>query len=159
MSGLSELKEACRARAVAIESQLIRAGASVWLAGHPAPASEGTIALANGLGTRIIIIETADVQDVERKGAAYRVKVAADTKVLVRADTGTDATTASLGCSQGMGVIAQNNDRPRDDAYTGDTFVIEEDVGCSIVYMPVSFPTAGGARIEFWPVGISCNVS
>lgn len=82
---LSELKDACRGAPPRSDVETIRRGQSTWFRGRPTHAPEGAIALLLSDEARVIINE-ADIRDVNRHGDDYNVAVSADANFLFRVE-------------------------------------------------------------------------
>ncbi|MDQ2929324.1 MAG: hypothetical protein M3Y05_00675 [Gemmatimonadota bacterium] len=101
-SHLADLKSACASPRPSSEAETIKGGVSTWFRGAPAPASEGTIALAIG-GDAKIIIDEADIRSVEKDGELFRVEVSAEANFLLHIDKVLKATpidAADCGCDK-----------------------------------------------------------
>lgn len=97
---LSDLKDACSKQPPPSESATIRRGEMTWFSGRPAPAPEGTVALAINDEAKVIINHD-DVAAVEKQGESYSVAVSADAYVLLRVDKLLKATAkGSCDCGQ-----------------------------------------------------------
>jgi len=96
---LSELKDACRGEAPRSDVETIKSGQSTWFRGRPAHAPEGAIALSLSDEARVIINE-ADIRDVNKHGDDYNVAVSADANFLFRIEKVLKATVGH-GCKGG----------------------------------------------------------
>jgi hypothetical protein len=104
---LSELKDACQGEPPPSDAEAISRGESTWFRGRPAHADKGTIALALSEDARVIINE-ADVRDVEKQGEHYSVAVSADAHVLLRIDKLLKATVeGGCGCGGSTSTTSQ----------------------------------------------------
>lgn len=82
---LSALKDACRGEPLRSDIETIKSGQSTWFRGRPTHAPDGTIALALSDEARVIINE-ADVRDVNKHGDDYNVAVSAYANFLFRVE-------------------------------------------------------------------------
>lgn len=94
---LDELKRACREEMSHTDSERIKEGESVWLAGTPAAAENGFISIAQDANIRTIIREQ-DILEVRKEGDFYLVRISTEANVLVRYEQVTKAKPAECGC-------------------------------------------------------------
>ena len=95
---LDELKRACREEMSHTDSERIKEGESVWLAGTPASAENGFISIAQDANIRTIIREQ-DILEVRKEGDFYLVRISTEANVLVRYEQVTKAKPAECGCA------------------------------------------------------------
>jgi hypothetical protein len=97
---LAELKEACRRGPEASDDEMIARGGSTRFRGRPVHAEEGTVALAFGRDTRVVISER-DVRAVTKDGDRYSVEVSSEANVLLRIEKSLKATVQpDCGCGE-----------------------------------------------------------
>jgi hypothetical protein len=94
---LDELRRLCRAAVSRSDTERINEGESIWLAGRPAAAENGFIAIAQDEDIRTIIREE-DVKEVRKEDDLYLVRISTDANVLVRYERVTKAKPAACGC-------------------------------------------------------------
>jgi hypothetical protein len=95
---LDELKRACRDEMSHTDSERIKEGESVWLAGRPAAAESGFVSIAQDANIRTIIREQ-DIQEVRKEGEVFLVRISTEANVLVRYEQVTKAKPAECGCA------------------------------------------------------------
>lgn len=105
-----ELKRLCRAEVSRSDGERINEGESIWLAGRPAAAENGYIAIAQDEDIRTIIPEQ-DVKEVRKERDLYLVRISTDTNVLVRYERVTKPKPADCGCEAPSDVAAGTTDQ------------------------------------------------
>jgi hypothetical protein len=84
-SELANLKAACRAATARNESDRIKDGESLWIAGFPVTADPGHVGLSMGEGHSVVVSESS-ILEVVKDGELYLVRVRAGTAALVRSE-------------------------------------------------------------------------
>jgi hypothetical protein len=97
---LESLKAACRATGVPSESERIREGETLWLAGFAVPAEAGHIGLSMGEGHAVIVSE-ASIVEVDKDQDLYLVRVKVGATAFVRTETTTTIRHELCDCSEG----------------------------------------------------------
>ena len=100
---IDELKKACATASAGTDSDRLQDGETMWLAGRPAPSSDGTVALSVS-DTVTLTLKESDVLDVAKQRNTYLVKVSVDANVLFRQEVmvKADPGRSQCGCDDGV---------------------------------------------------------
>jgi hypothetical protein len=95
---LESLKADCHVRGTPSDSEKIREGASVWIAGFAVPAEAGHVGLSIGPNQSVVLSESAIVE-VEKDKGLYLVRVKAGTTALVRSEAAATVRQPECDCA------------------------------------------------------------
>jgi hypothetical protein len=80
---LRELQGACREASPERDQQTLAMGETAWLVGHPAPATEGTVALRLDPAT-CVVIRADDIIETKKKEKRFAVRVKKGSPIICR---------------------------------------------------------------------------
>ena len=128
----------------------IEAGASLWLLGSPAAATDGMVGLAT-TPTQTIYLRPADVRDAHETDGRFLIRIAADANLLVREEQVLKLSPGRCQCSEPGELRSKKPTRP--DAPRPGPIIVDCTPVCSFetVCSPYEHPDSGAVIVVCWP--------